>query len=620
MDKKEIVWRVFEKIIEFREKKLYFSKNLPVTEICSTRNKSQNLFQIDRLQINWDNSHYEIFKELDLFGVFFYEQYKMKWNAGFQTSNSWPQDVFTYKIPCGQREDVGDIRTNWELNRHYQFPALAKNFYLTGEKAFLIELKVLFEDWNYNNLFLHGVQWKSPMEIALRINSWAFTYGFLRKAFVRHTKYVDEEFLNKLSLGMIEMTEYVTRHFSRYSSGNNHRIIESYAVGLMGILYNNEKWLKCALKILSEELVQQNYVDGVNKEMSLHYQCFIMEAYGILMILMKKNNIKIPNIWLSYLKNMSRFVADSCGKYGETIVFGDNDEGKILNLTGKEFPYYSYILDLMGCVLPERYTLLDEVHENIRWLLPDRELTQCREKSFYKKSLAKCYNIGGYIFLRSKTQNILLGIDCAPLGFGTIAAHGHADALSFQMFVNGVPVFTDPGTYNYHVPAKARELYRSTLWHNTVVVDDENQSEMLGPFLWGMKAKSKILKFDISLDSVFMVLQTEYGKIKHVREYWFNYTDTLKVCDVITGNVSGKKIEQIFLLGKNIILINKNKGRCEVGMGDIRILLENRENNSWEQSEYLYSDKYNVQTKSIKLSCKTTMTKKAEFHTCITIG
>lgn len=620
MDKKEVVWRLGEKAVEFGEKKIYFSKNLPVTEIHTVAEKRKILLQVDRLRINWGNTEYEIFEDLDLFGVFSYKQYKKQWNAGFQTSRLWPQDDFSYKIPCGQREDVGDIRTNWELNRHYQFAALAKNFYLTGERSSLLELKELFEDWNHKNLFLHGVQWKSPMEIALRINSWAFTYGFLEKAFAVHKKYTDEKLLNKLSQGIIVMTDYVTAHFSRYSSANNHRIIESYAVGLAGILYNQGKWLKCALKILSEELIRQNCEDGVNKEMSLHYQCFIMEAYGILMVLMKKNNIPVPDIWYPYLENMSRFVADSCGDYGETVVFGDNDEGKILNLSGRKFPYYSYVLDLMGCVLPERYTNLDQVQENIHWLLTDQELEQCREKKLYKKSLVRCYKSGGYIFLRNRRHNILIGIDCAPLGFGSIAAHGHADALSFQLFVGGVPVFTDPGTYNYHVPAKAREIYRSTFFHNTVVVGGKNQSEMLGPFLWGSRAESKILKFDASSDCASMTLQTEYENIKHIREYQFNYTDTLKICDIVTGDISGKEIEQVFLLGKNAVVIKKNAGRCELSMENIRISIENRENNFWEESEYFFSEKYNVQTKALRISCKTTGTQRAEFHTRISIG
>lgn len=77
---------------------------------------------------------------------------------------------------------------------------------------------------------------------------------------------------------------------------------------------------KLAFKILTEELPRQNYADGVNKEMSLHYQSFVMEAYGLLMIEMKHNHIKIPQIWEEYLMHMSEFMCDCCGEYGETVV------------------------------------------------------------------------------------------------------------------------------------------------------------------------------------------------------------------------------------------------------------------------------------------------------------
>ena len=40
--------------------------------------------------------------------------------------------MFSYDIPCSQQEDIGDIRTNWELNRHFQFSALAKSYYISG--------------------------------------------------------------------------------------------------------------------------------------------------------------------------------------------------------------------------------------------------------------------------------------------------------------------------------------------------------------------------------------------------------------------------------------------------------------------------------------------------------
>ena len=40
--------------------------------------------------------------------------------------------------------------------------------------------------------------------------------------------------------------------------------------------------------------------------------------------------------------------------------------------------------------------------------------------------------------------------DAGPLGYQTIAAHGHADALSFTLSVGGMEFLVDPGTYAYH--------------------------------------------------------------------------------------------------------------------------------------------------------------------------
>ena len=73
--------------------------------------------------------------------------------AGFQTENVWPTDQCSYDISISQREDIGDIRTNWELNRHYQFAGMAKSFYVTGDFSILEELQELFYDWNNKNHF-----------------------------------------------------------------------------------------------------------------------------------------------------------------------------------------------------------------------------------------------------------------------------------------------------------------------------------------------------------------------------------------------------------------------------------------------------------------------------------
>lgn len=593
MSMREVVWRLQQKALQQKEYRRLYRLNIPVTEVPLSKPIRNLVIDDNRLSINWENKTYSLFTKLDLFGVYSYEQYKKKWNAGFQTNNSWPQEPCTYSIPTSHRVDIGDIRTNWELNRHFQFSALAKNYYLTGDCQHLDELKNLFNHWNDHNLFLHGVEWTSAMELAIRVNSWVYTYAFLKKAFEKYQK-KDQELLCRINQGVLVMTNYIIHHRARFSSANNHLIVEMYAVGLVGIICSYNPWEKLAIKILTEELPRQNYCDGVNKEMSLHYQSFIMEAYGLLLLLMEKNHIDRPVVWSKYLVPMSEFLADSCGSFGETVVFGDNDEGKLLDLLGQPMNHYRYVLDLMSCLLEKRYSNLEQCHENLFWIIPDKVIHTSRKKEHYYPKLICCYKEGGYTFLRSKDKRILIGMDHAELGYGPIAAHGHADALSFQMFMDGIPIFVDPGTYNYHVTPGDRDRFRSSACHNTLTVNGENQAEMLGPFLWGKRPATKLTEIKDEDDKITLSLQTEYSSLWHKRTISFNYIDALEIYDTVKASKEQHELSQSFMLNPEAnILRASSPHNIYIEIGSCCILLEKQPSAEFKISDYDYSSSYN---------------------------
>src|SRR5206468_507056 len=62
-------------------------------------------------------------------------------------------------------------------------------------------------------------------------------------------------------------------------------------------------------------------------------------------------------------------------------------------------------------------------------------------------------------------------VDAGPLGYTAIAAHGHADALSFTLSVGGSEFLIDPGTCAYHTQERWRQYFRGTAAHNTLRVD-----------------------------------------------------------------------------------------------------------------------------------------------------
>lgn len=103
----------------------------------------------------------------------------------------------------------------------------------------------------------------------------------------------------------------------------------------------------------------------------------------------------------------------------------------------------------------------------------------------------------GLVVLRARSgtpSEIWCAFDAGPLGYLSIAAHGHADALSLELRYGGAPVLVDPGTYAYSGPW--RDWFRSTAAHNTIELGDTSQSESGGPFLWTRHARAKLLETD----------------------------------------------------------------------------------------------------------------------------
>jgi hypothetical protein len=85
----------------------------------------------------------------------------------------------------------------------------------------------------------------------------------------------------------------------------------------------------------------------------------------------------------------------------------------------------------------------------------------------------------------------LLAFDHGPLGALSIAAHGHADALSVWLHWGGEAIFTGPGTYLYHAGGPCRDALRGTAAHNTLALDAQDQSRIIGPFAWARHARCR---------------------------------------------------------------------------------------------------------------------------------
>lgn len=464
MSAREICWRIGQKRLQRREM-ARFRDHCPVTRPLYPGVEELVARQLIRgVRPIPEGCKVTRGEKTTLLGGFDYDRHATDWHAGFNTPARWPL-IPSYTLNYKQRDDIGDARVNWELNRHRQFVGLAREDNLE-------RLEDLLTEWAEANPFLWGISWTSPMEIALRSISWMTAARIVAS---RHASGDTDpratRLLTRLLTGAANMAHYLTLHESGFSSANNHLIVEVAAVAMAGFLFERREWSTPSLSVLDRELRRQVSADGVDLESSLHYHGFVMEAYLLVwreMTLAGMDDPARTELWRDRLGKMARFVAASRVAKGRWCVFGDDDEARILAPDGED--YFEYLLDLHAEVSGE--DVRKEEYPETRETFPE----------------------GGYSFLRGGAMYV--GIDHAPLGFGSIAAHGHNDILSFQLFLGGTPVLVDPGTYLYHTDRRRRDLLRSTRMHNTVTIDGLEQSQMLGPFLWGKKAVTRLLSTD----------------------------------------------------------------------------------------------------------------------------
>ena len=100
-----------------------------------------------------------------------------------------------------------DAKIIHELNRHQHLPRLAKAFFLTGKERYADEAIDQIESWIRQNPKLHGVNWQSSLEIAIRCMSWLWTLFLLLPS-----RSLDEERLRIIYRSLLAQVDHVYRY------------------------------------------------------------------------------------------------------------------------------------------------------------------------------------------------------------------------------------------------------------------------------------------------------------------------------------------------------------------------------------------------------------------------
>lgn len=432
------------------------------------------------------------------------------WNQDPLTGKNAPL-TFGKSLDYRDQELVGNIKYLWELNRHLQLVILAQAYKLSGSVRYLNGLRNQLQSWLDQCTYLQGPNWSSSLELGIRLINWSFVWRLIGG--INSDVFKSEQgiaFRNCWLNSIYQHMHFIAGNFSRFSSANNHLIGESAGLFVATCIWpywkKIEIWQDKSYKILSTEALIQNTSDGVNREQSTAYQQFVLDFMLIAALTGRISNIEFKSKYWQRIESMMSFIASIMDKRGNVPMIGDADDGYVVKLSQENnfCPFASLLAT--GAVLFKRGDLKRKAKcfdDKSRWLLHDLaadEFEAIKVSDSNALPVRRTFHKGGYFILGNNFETnheVRLIIDAGPLGFLSLAAHGHADALSVMLSVGGREFLIDPGTYAYHTEPGWRNYFRGTAAHNTAVVDMQDQSEIGGNFMWVRHAKAKCIRWDI---------------------------------------------------------------------------------------------------------------------------
>jgi hypothetical protein len=388
--------------------------------------------------------------------------------------NSYLTDSFTF---LNKTHSFGD-RINWDFleygrlwayNLNYFEFLNQKNIDAFAAKSLIDQYIDSIEDYNI------GLE---PYPLSLRIMNWV--------------KFLSINQINnsKINQSLYFQLKVLTKKIERHILGN-HLLENAFALLWGGYFFHNDEFYQLSKKILVKQLKEQVLNDGGHFELSPMYHQIILfrilDSYNIILhsLLFEKELLPIIKDtaekmlgWLSQIKFSD----------GSLPLFNDTANG-IAPIPIEIETYASHI-----GLFPKELRL---------------------DKSGYRK------------LCNSKMELIA---DVGKVGSDYQPGHAHADTFTFELYIDQKPVIVDTGTSTYEINDR-RFWERSTKAHNTVVISDQNSSQV-----WSGHRVAKRAKVNIYKDSLDLLDASHDGYVGNIHRRVFQCeNDAIIIIDKVKG-------------------------------------------------------------------------------------
>ena len=413
----------------------------------------------------------------------------------------------------------------------------------------------ILKRWIDENPIGKGNGWE-PYTISLRLVNW-----------IKWSLSGNE--LNKNHIiSLNTQAHFLSKNLETHLLGN-HLFANAKALMFAGLFFQGDDasvWYKTGHKIFSNELSEQILSDGGNFELSTMYHSIILEDLLDLYNLHKLFQILPPNGIEVAISKMINWLVTMCHPDGEISFFND----AALDNTSPVEELLKYAKRL-GFIQQKPLSLISHLNES------------------------------GYS--RVSLNNAVAIIDRAAVGPDYLPGHAHADTLSFELSIFSHRVVVNSGTSLYGI-GRERIRQRGTFAHATVVIDNENSSEVWSGFRVARRAKvCKVKNLTQDKKTYLSASHDGYkrlsGKPVHFRQWVFS-EGLIEIIDHISGK-GNHNIKVVFPLHPDVIIIDSTNNNIilDVANNPINVEFEGAGNLAIIESTYHPEFGLSIQSKKL---------------------
>ncbi len=443
-----------------------------------------------------------------------------------------------FQIPDFDKE-CGDIKVTWEASRFSYFITLARAFLLTGNEVYYIAFSHHLDSWLKENQYGYGANFKCGQECALRMVNALFAFTVFKGEGVATVKDADniKELIDRCYHKILSNFFYAYKCIK-----NNHTISELMGMIVGAWCCKDENQLKKAFNMLDEVIDEQFTSDGGYRQFSFNYQRLALQDLECLLSLETSLGFKLSEKSRQKIKSAALLMYQCQDETGDMPNYGSNDGALIFPLTSCDYRDFRPTINAVYALISGKQLYKSgKYQEELLWLVGNKNISDYKKEIVTRNSMQ--FKDAGLFTLRDKTSWAMIVLNDYK------SRPGHLDQLHIDIWMDGVNVLCDGGTYSY-----ASELGKKLVQnesHNTLSVKDKSQMSTYGPFMVYDWSEREMGRCDNNSFEGVMKSKNGYTQIRRVEKK--------ETSLVIIDTVNCEKDYQLLFHTPCMVLCEKNE-------------------------------------------------------------